>query len=104
MRQRSRGGDRVSMSNYLRKSSKTCLTKVVKMGNIYYSVNEIGNGVLLRKSRQNQTSEDNKGKFGFFICIQAERKVEDNMTIEKVITNNVVTAIDESNQEVVLMI
>jgi len=39
----------------------------------------------------------------FFICIQAKGEIGDSMTIEKVINNNVVTAIDESNEEVVLM-
>ena len=59
----------------------------------------ISNGLLLRESRQDQTSKVLRRSLVFFMLI----RIGNTMIIEKVINNNVVTAIDEANQEVVLM-
>ena len=56
--------------------------------------------MLLHKSRQNQTSKDYWLEVWFFLFLG---KIGVIMTIEKIINNNVVTAIDGANQEVVLM-
>lgn len=59
--------------------------------------------MLLRESRQNQTSKDIRVEVWLFLFIWRKGYKGIDMIIEKVINNNVVTAVDDTNQEVVLM-